>query len=339
VIAIRADGDAAVGLGHVRRCLALAEALAPTFRVRFLLRGTEEVAGLVRREGFSCDLVPGGAAATLAAVEAAGAASLVLDSYEVAPRDCAVVHSGGWLLVVLDDTGRYPIPADLVVNPAPGAGATPADNGARYLLGPRFALLRREFATPVGREIRGTVRRLLLILGGATPAPLMVTLARAARRALPDATVDVVVGPAGDGPAAVAAGLAGADGVEIHAAPGSVRPLMIEADLAITGGGVTVFELAAAGTPAIGVELAPNQRPNLLGMAEAGTLLVAGRGTEAGLDEAVSRALEDLAPDAERRRAMSRRGRELVDGRGAARVAEAIRAGLEELRPVVGRLA
>lgn len=339
MIAVRTDGNPAAGLGHVRRCLALAAALGPSFDVRFFLSGSEDVAGLIRREGFRCDLVSPLFQDTLAAVHAAEAAALVIDSYEVTSRHYGAVRSRLGLLVILDDAGRYPLPAGLVVNPAPGAAEPPGENGTRYLLGPRFALLRREFADPVTREIGEQVGRLLLILGGTTRASLIAALARIARRTLPAAVLDLVVGPVGDDASRVAGALSGLDGVSVHAAPEGVRSLMLEADLAVTAGGVTVFELAATGTPAVGVELAPNQRPNLAGMAEAGALLVAGRVGDASLDGAVARALGRLAPDVESRRAMSRRGRELVDGRGAERVAEAIRARLEERRPVVGRLA
>jgi len=339
VIAVRADGDSGVGLGHVRRCLALATELAPSSDVRFFLKGSEAVASLIRREGFRCEVVPAALEATLAAIGSAGARGLVLDSYEATRADYEAARARAGFLVVLDDSGRYPLPADLVINAAPGVAAPAGENGARYLLGPRFALLRREFAGPVARDVRQRVGRLFLILGGATPSGLVAALARVARQALPAAVVDLVVGPAGDDPSLVVEKLADLDGVNVHAAPESVRPLMLGADLAITGGGFTLFELAATGTPALGVELAPNQRANLAGMVGAGTLVVAGKAEEAGLHEAVGRTLRTLALDVERRRAMSQRGLALVDGRGAVRVAEAIRARLAERRPASERLA
>ena len=338
MIAIRTDGDSTVGLGHVRRCLALAAELAPSSEVRFFLKGSEAVAALIRREGFQCHVVPGDWEPTLAAAGVPGAKALVVDSYEVSAGQLEAVRRRDGFLVVLDDAGRYPLPADLVSNPAPGVSAPVGGDGARYLLGPRFALLGREFVGPVEREIGESVRRLLLILGGATPAALMGALAGVARQALPGTAIDLVVGPAGAGPSAVAAALSGLDGVTLHPAPESVRPLMLAADLAITGGGFTLFELAATGTPAVGVELAPNQRANLGGMARGGTLVVAGKADEAGLAEAVGRALRTLALDVERRRAMSGRGLEMVDGQGAARVAEAIQTRLQERGSVPERL-
>lgn len=334
MVVIRVDGGPVVGLGHVRRCLALAAELARTAEVRFLLKGTEEVASLVRREGFRCDLLYGDFGATLAAIAEVRPTVLVIDSYEAAADHYASARSRVRLLVALDDFGRNPLPADMVVNATPGVAAPTGENGTRYLVGPRFALLGREFACAVGREVLEQVRGVLLILGGASSAPLMTALTRVVRQALSEATAHLVVGPAGDRPWKVAAGLWGVDGVKIHSAPESVRPLMLEADLAVTGGGVTAFELAATGTPAVGVELGPNQALNLAGFAAAGTLRVAGRVGDPSLAVSVGRALRAMASDVDGRRVMSLRGRELVDGGGARRVAEAILAYLEERRPV-----
>jgi spore coat polysaccharide biosynthesis predicted glycosyltransferase SpsG len=144
--------------------------------------------------------------------------------------------------------------------------------------------------------------------------------------------VDVVVSLAGD-VEPVARAAATMPGITLHVAPESLRPLMLEADLALTGGGVTLLECAATGTPTVAVELAPNQRTNIAGMAELGVVIAAGRLGEPDLESRVSRALVSLAADPDRRQAMSRRGRAIIDGRGAARVAEAIRAGLCDRRP------
>jgi spore coat polysaccharide biosynthesis predicted glycosyltransferase SpsG len=332
VIALYADGGPAAGLGHVRRALALAAALAPWADCRLLLSGDAEVvAQLVQLAGVPCLPVSGERGSTLTAVRALGASGLVVDSYEVSTRELEAVLERVRLLVVMDDTGRFPVPGHLVVNPA--LGVVPPEGGerTRYLLGPRFAPLAREFAEPPGRSWRESVERILLVLGGATSASLMAALARVVRRALPEATLDVIVGPAGDVPAAVTAALAGLGGVILHAAPESIRALMLDADLAVTAGGVTLLELAATSTPSVGVSVVSNQQANLAGLARSGALLLAGGAGDPGLPDALEAALTSLTADAGRRRALGERARQLVDGRGAARVAEAMRELLAEV--------
>jgi len=269
-----------------------------------------------------------GLAGALAAARELAAAALVVDSYRVSARELAAARAAVRLTVRVDDAGRFPLPADVVVNPALGV-RPPADPGAtQYLLGPRYALLAGAFAAAPARSVVARVGRVLVALGGATPAALMGRVARAVREALPGAALDAVAGPAGDAADAVRAALADLGDVTVHAAPASLRPLMLRADLAVSAGGVTALELAATATPAVGVCLAANQRRNLLGLADEGALVAAGDADDPGLPAAVRAAVAALAVDPERRRRLGARGRALVDGLGAARVADAMRARL-----------
>ena len=176
----------------------------------------------------------------------------------------------------------------------------------------------------------GAVQRLLLTVGGADPGAVTERLLSAARRALPQAAVDVIVGPfatRADARRARAREHGGA--VVLHEDPKDVRVLMLGADVAISGGGQTLYELAATGTPAVAIRLADNQTLNLRNLQAAGMLLWAGDAGDADLETMVTSALMVLAENRGRRTEMSRRGRALVDGRGAARVAAAV---LDEVR-------
>jgi spore coat polysaccharide biosynthesis predicted glycosyltransferase SpsG len=307
-VVLRADGGREAGLGHQRRCRALAAALAPWAEVRIVVEAEP------------------GLASALAAARDLGAAALVVDSYHVAPEALARARGAVRVTVRVDDTGRFPIPADLVVSPATGLSPPAAPGATRYLLGPRFALLEPAFGADPARASRGDVRRVLVVLGGATQAALMAAVARAVRAALATAAVDVVVGPVGDAADAVARALAGVGGVTVHAAPESLRPLMLAADLAVSGGGVTALELAATATPTVAVRLSENQRRNLDGLERAGAVVPAGDAADPGLAAAVEAAVAALARDPARRRRLGEQGRDLVDGRGVTRVADELRA-------------
>jgi spore coat polysaccharide biosynthesis predicted glycosyltransferase SpsG len=230
------------------------------------------------------------------------------------------------LLVAIDDAAEYPLPAHLVVNAAPGV--RPGNGGGEnYLLGTSFALLNPEFAALPARDWVRAPARVFVTLDAEAPPGLMGTLVTATRRALPRAAIDVVIGPAAD-QLLVTRALQPIRDVTVHAASSDIRALMLAADLAVTAGGGTVFELAATGMPMVGVALAANQRPNLIGLSEAQALIFAGAAEDIGLAATVEDTLQTLALDANRRRALGARARRLVDGRGAARVAEAMRARL-----------
>lgn len=335
VVALRAESGSAVGLGHVRRCLALAQALAPHARPRLLLRGDETAAAVVRRARLEPVAVADGLDATLAAARAIGAAALVVDSYAIDPRALAAAPRDVAVLGLIDDAGRFPIVVDVVVNSALGVAPPAAAGETDYLLGPRFALLSQDFVVDPSPRSSADVRRVLISLGGVARADLIALVARAVRRAVPAAELDVVVGPSGDAMDRVQSALAGVSGVRWHRAPAAMRPLMVDADLAVSAGGVTAYELAATATPAVALCLADNQRPNLEGLAAEGAIVVAGDAEDPRVASRLEMAVAALAADAERRTQLARRARTLVDGRGAARVADRLlaRLGALEARP------
>jgi spore coat polysaccharide biosynthesis predicted glycosyltransferase SpsG len=323
-VVFRADAGPGVGLGHVRRCLALSAALTDWAECRLLVCGDPRAVPA----GSAADVVGPAWVETLAIAGRVEATALVVDSYIVTAGDLAAARTRVPLLVIVDDTARYPIPADIVVNAALGPEPPATAGDTTYLLGPRYALLGPEYAMRSARPLTREVRRVLIALGGSTSAELMARVVAGVRRALPAVAIDAAIGPVGDGPDAVRAAIGDDDPIALHTAPATLRPMMEVADLAVTAGGVTLLELAAAGVPSVGVGVAANQEGNLQGFARAGATIVAGRASDVSLGEAIAEAVRALAP-AERRRTQGAAARALVDGQGAARVAARMRAHLQ----------
>jgi spore coat polysaccharide biosynthesis predicted glycosyltransferase SpsG len=165
-----------------------------------------------------------------------------------------------------------------------------------------------------------SVRRILVTLGGSDPARFTVDVTRKLLSELPGSKLDVVLGPLyGDRSelAAVVEGSGRGDDVHFHHAPDDLAPLMVEADLAVSAGGQTTYELAAAGVPAVALCLAANQRNNLTALSLVPTLLAA------AVDEVIP-AVKRLVADPALRQTMSDAAQALVDGQGAARAAQAL---------------
>jgi spore coat polysaccharide biosynthesis predicted glycosyltransferase SpsG len=106
---------------------------------------------------------------------------------------------------------------------------------------------------------------------------------------------------------------------EVLDAPDDMASLFMWADIAVTGDGLTKYESAVTGTPSIVVS-----RPNSdLGMNDeflsAGTAWHVAPDCDGRLTQ-LPQLLAALIADAPQRDAMTRRGRELVDGHGIARV-------------------
>jgi spore coat polysaccharide biosynthesis predicted glycosyltransferase SpsG len=106
--------------------------------------------------------------------------------------------------------------------------------------------------------------------------------------------------------------------------PSDLPALMTDAAFAITGSGQTMYELAACATPAIAVEVGPDQHRNIEGLANEGFCIPVGRPSDQKFLETLGDAVNLLLEDTDRRETMAQTGQELVDGRGADRVASAI---------------
>jgi UDP-2,4-diacetamido-2,4,6-trideoxy-beta-L-altropyranose hydrolase len=327
-----ATGGSRAGLGHVRRCLTLAEGLkARGFASEFVVEGQATVAAWVAAAGYRCDtLVPGQdlAAAVACAVTERGARLAVVDSYDVAPDGFRALLAVGATVVAVDDLAERELPVHLVVNG--GVGAERLDyrglEDTRYLLGPAYALLRSEFGAEPRRAVTPVVERALVAVGGSDPLGLLPRLVAWTEAALPHAELAVLAGPLSHVGGLARDGGVAAGRVVVHRDPPDVRGLMLSADLALCAGGQTTYELAATGTPAVAVQVAANQAGNLRGLAAAGALVWLGSADDAGLEGRVRAALGALADDATERARMSRAGRAVVDGRGAERVVDAVMA-------------
>lgn len=263
---------------------------------------------------------------TLDIVRQTGATALVVDSYDVSEEALAATHVS--FVAVIDDLGDRSLPVDLVINGSIHAMALHyrVQSRTRLLLGPRYMLLRDEFAREPQRIVRERVERMLITVGGSDPSSLTPRMMEWVRHALGRVEIDVVVGPLF--PFACAERvetMAREDSsVTIHRDPWDISRLMLAADIALCGGGQTAYELAATGTPAAAIRLAANQTGNLTGLSAEGAIAWIGDLGHGDLRAKVVTELVGLSSSPARREAMSRSGRRLVDGRGAQRVAGAI---------------
>lgn len=334
VVGIRANAGASIGFGHVRRCASLAEVLLEKGSdVVFFVNPESQPDSWLPRGGpgrSHVELVPAAEAATLELTHSRSRSlkvqALVVDSYDV--RDDGLRRASVPVVAILDAPPPIVLPAILIVNG--GADATSTQHllaaGARALLGPDYVLLRKEFARQGPRVLRAALSHVLIMAGGADPTGLSVNFVDAVRDVLPDATITVVVGPyfATGVVATLLERVAIDPRIQLVRDPASVRDLMLAADLALTSGGQTTYELAATGVPSCAVRVALNQTGNLEGLGARGAILWVGDIRDADLTHRVQQGTRLLAEDARLRETLSQAGQRTVDGRGAVRVAEAI---------------
>lgn len=330
-VLIRADASAHIGLGHAMRCLAIAEHLILQ-RVRVVFLTHQPLPQMVEKlHAAGAEIRPAVHAAgmaedadeVLAVAAELGAHCVMADSYGMGTAYYARLAEQVRLVVLDDEAKVDPLPCHMVINASPAAPSLPYDRlapGARALLGPAYALVRREFTAlrpPHGMaELTGR-RSAVVTFGGSDPLALSWPIASGLREHLPgDVTVELVVGAANPLAATIAAH--DMDGLVIHVNPPAIAAIFARAGLAVTAAGGTVNELAAMAVPMLSVVVAGNQQ---LG-AESGDFptLDARHLTH---QDIVTRAVA-LWWDLEARRDLSLRAATRIDGQGSARVADAI---------------
>lgn len=330
---IRCDGGGKYGYGHVKRMVALARALRDreSIGVLFALHGTPDAALPIRRAGFETVMIE--SHDDLAAlIRKQSPDLLLLDGREGPSRgELEALRRDIPIVAMIDDGSDARLAADFAYYP-PVPQARMLDwTGARTVprIGWEWSLLGlNPHLTPVhAMPARPT---LLVAMGGSDPMGLTL---RAAQALTPlDAAIRIrfVIGTGMADAAKVAAQLVSLKGTyETVEGADDLAVEYASTDLALCAFGVTAYELAAFGVPAIYLGLTEDHARS------ASAFEAAGMGQSLGVasqvrDEDILSAVKALMSDPLRRREMRNAGFATLDGNGAARIAADLAAALKE---------
>ncbi len=321
------DAGVDLGIGHVMRCLGLAEEL----RTRgcdcvFVadLGSVGWVKAQVVAHGFGTS--PPGDAAAILALEPS---TVVIDSYTLAPTVSIGIRAAGVPVLAIVDGATRGQSGDLYVDQNLGADDLPAPDGTPRLAGLdyvilRDAVLRARLARDPVRPDRRTLRVLAYFGGtdaaGAAPAVTSALIAT-------DAALDMTVVAAN---AALARALwqipVGDRQILTVIAPTSdLHRLAGNADLVSCAAGTSLWEMLCIGAPVAAVRVVDNQDEVYHRVLAAGAIAGLGHVEQVRRDPAAATAtLLTLLRDEAARERLREVGRSMVDGRGRGRVADAL---------------
>lgn len=324
-LVLRVDATAELGMGHFMRGLAIGQAWRARGGVVTVASGAAELlraaAERAREEGFSVVSLAAGQGAddgraTRDLALATGARAVVADGYSFGVDFQRIVREAATLLVVDDNAENAPYLADLVLNQNLHARAElyrDRSPGTQLLLGPRFTLLRQEFAGLPPREPSAEIRRVVVTMGGTDPRGLTRPVVEAVHHAYEHAEILAIVGASVDLGPTTATLLRDAR---------NMAHVFTTADLVVCAAGSTAWELAAAGTPMVLVVSADNQRGHARALLAEGAALDGGEWETLDADRLA--ACIGSARPAEVRARLAAAARALVDGQGASRVVESL---------------
>jgi UDP-2,4-diacetamido-2,4,6-trideoxy-beta-L-altropyranose hydrolase len=348
-VAFRVDASAKIGIGHVMRCLTLADALADRgTRSRFISRHLPfHLRDLVCDRGHECIIVDGASSSgsdelahadwletsqetdaddTLRALADRRWDCVVVDHYALDARWERLMRNAVARILVIDDLADRTHDCDLLLDQnvysdmdTRYAGIVPSQ--CEQLIGPRYALVRVEFQQWRERVSprTGAVKGVMVCFGGVDAQNLTEEALDALRSlGVSGCRVDVVIGASHPRVEATRAVCAAA-GYTCHVQSDRMGELMASADIAVGAAGSTSWERCCVGLPTVCVATAHNQVAIAAGLESRG---VAVRVTPAASVSAgdVAGVLGPLLADPDRVALMSRAAWNLVDGLGAARV-------------------
>lgn len=330
---IRADAGGTLGIGHVMRMIALAQAWQDRGG-RVVMAASQCPAALASRlheEAISFEdlgeLELGGSEDVRKVIELGKSLQtpwVVLDGYHFGTSYQQTLKDSGFKVLAVDDYGHCADwRADLVLNQNLGAPTQPPANtsSSRFLTGTRFAMLRREFRMhPAGARRDASDRlRVLITFGGVDPtgAGLEVLQCLNAFSAV-SLDLKILAGPANLNTGRLRQEASGSPHqIELIPAAHDMPALYQWADRVISAGGSTCYEWMFFELPGWITSVAGNQDQIVQTLLE-GNLAAGARDltsiSKSDLSTSLAKWLGDPCPPTAR----------MIDGWGAKRVAASI---------------
>lgn len=339
-LVVRVDANPEIALGHLKRCLSLAEALRLVgMESVFVTNGDPESRRLLVRHGFRqyvSEARIGSAAdwtATCSVVTETAADAILIDSYEVDAFYLRRFQAEGIFVICLDDLGERELACDLLINGSLDAESIDYNPGCKSrLLGVRYCILDRTFSDPQIRPIE-SVRNVLITMGGIDHYNLTVSLLQILEQKNEEFTITVIIGPFYENRKEIERQISRMKrDALVEYSPDDLYKVMVDCDLAFSAGGRTLYELATLGRPTIGIALWKNQYLNVSQLAQLGIICGLHYGPEEGFLKELADSSDRIFRDNHARRLMAETGRRIFDGRGATRVAVEVARRVQERR-------
>lgn len=324
---IRVDANPEIALGHLKRCMALAEGLKrENCEVLFVCLEDDSTKKVVENSKFSFRFVSdeigkgNDLSKTLELARGFSAEAVIIDSYSVNGSYTESIMGEEIKTIYIDDLAQTKLPCHGIINGMIGAEHICYDVSLK-LLGKDFLLLGKEYWNP-GMACIGEVSNVLITMGGIDHYCLSEQVLVILEKHPKDFSISVVIGPYYENEKQIDAQMRKMrKKVCLIKEANTLFYNFEKSDMAISAGGFTLYELATMGKPTIGVGLWENQRGNVERLGERQVIEPLFYSDGASFDRKLEQAVFKLLNDGERRRDLAVKGQRFFDGQGAIRAA------------------
>lgn len=318
-VVILTEGGKDFGLGHVARCSSIYQAFKNrNILPKFIINGDESIESILDDINFtikywiedtsflkSSDIV-------------------IIDSYLANFELYEEISKKVSLTVCLDDNNRLNYPADIIVNGLINASNLNYDeNGIKYLLGSKFTPLRSDFWDSPKLKINNDINTILITMGGNDLRNLTPKILKLLNANFKEITKKIIISNSFINNFEIET--LKNESVELIYSPSSSEMIraMLDADLAISASGQTLYELACIGVPTIAIGIIDNQGDNIKNWLNEGFIEYAGYWNENNLLNNILDKIEFLK-DKNHRYEKKLKGIRVIDGKGSLRIVKNI---------------
>lgn len=348
-VAFRVDASQQIGTGHVMRCITLAKGLAKQgAKICFIARHMPDyLQDLITSQGFNLNILTGnfviqqldelahakwlGTSQQQDADETIGELAsdtwdwLIVDHYALDIRWESAMRNSVKKIMVIDDIADRNHDCDILLDQNYYVDMDlrhkdKVPSGCELLVGPKYALLRDEFAE-ARKTIKprdGIVKRILVFFGG-VDAQNYTGLAIDALSAMKEyqLDVDVVIGESHPNKYDIINSCK-LNGYLCHIQTQKIAQLMVDADLTIGAGGSATWEKCCLGLPSMVIATADNQVKQLSDLATSGYCYLIEHNNK--IIESLKLHIKAVIENKRLREFLAKNSATLVDGSGTQRL-------------------
>ena len=357
-IIFRADSNHSIGMGHVMRCLSIADAaMSVGCEVQFII-SDDTVSDLIQERGYKAIVLNSDYKSMELELKLwpkdLRVDYLIVDSYYVTKHYLLElkhrVNATGGKLVYIDDVLSFPYPVDILIDYGvysdeiayhtlyKGEREEP-----RFILGVLYTPLRAMFRRIAPRIQPVDVKNVLVSTGGSDELHLSLAIVYELIGTEPSIRFDrfyhILLGTMNPDKEEIKKIASETDNIFLYENVTDMKSLIESCDLAVSAAGSTLYEIAVCGVPLITYSIADNQIPgaesferlglavnvgDLRDLSSADPNLVMSGSLDTAAVHRIIEAVENLSFDYDRRMAMGARLQEMIDGFGADRMVQEI---------------
>lgn len=260
-----------VGFGHLSRCTAVYHAFCKRgIKPQMIINGDDGITHFLK--GIKHEVFNWQESFQELLSKIAGADIVFIDSYLTEQWMYEEIASIVTLVACVDDYQRIRYPAGVVINGliyAPQMNY-PKTTGVQYLLGSKYAILRKAFWSAPVKKVSKQIRRIFITFGGSDFLDLAPETLRMISQQHPKWKKSVVVSRFYPNIERLKGMADKHTRVVIDASDVQMKQMMRQSDVAVSASGQTLSELAVTGVPGVAVCVAENQRRNWKAWGEEG---------------------------------------------------------------------